>query len=70
MSLSAQVIAGNRLIGEFLVQWLGIVIGAVVSFHLGLRASRSVAASLVLLPILLAILANTAIYERRSAGVL
>ncbi len=62
-SLVGQVLAGNRLIGEFVVQWAGIVAGAVISFHLGLRASRSIAASLVMLALTLAILGTTATYH-------
>ena len=63
VSVCAQVLVGNRLIGEFAVQWLGIIAGAVISCHLGLRLSGSVAASFVTLPLLLALIANTAIYH-------
>ena len=63
VSMCAQVIAGNRLIGEFMVQWLGITIGAVVSFHLGLRLTRSVSALLLMVAFSVAILAATATYH-------
>lgn len=63
VSLCAQVLAGHRLMGEFAIQWLGIIAGAVIAFHLGLRASRSIVASLVMLPFALALLASTATYQ-------
>ncbi len=63
VSLGAQVLAGDRLIGEFAVHWLGIIAGAVLSFHLGLRASGSIVASLLTLPFALALLATTATYH-------
>lgn len=59
VSAGAQLLAGYRLIGEFLVQWLFIVAGVVLSFHVGLRLSHSIAASFVTLPFTLAILAAT-----------
>lgn len=59
VSLCAQVFAGDRLIGELAVHWLGIIAGAVLSFHLGLRASGSVAASLAMLAFTLPLLAAT-----------
>ncbi|MBI4486020.1 MAG: hypothetical protein HY655_08425 [Acidobacteria bacterium] len=63
VSLCAQVLVGNRLIGEFAVQWIGIIAGAVISFHLGLRASRSIAASTLMMAVTVALLADTAIYH-------
>src|SRR5688572_20048042 len=55
VSAAAQQVVGYRLIGEFFVHWIFIVAGAVISFCLGLRLSRSVVASLVTmsLPLLL-----------------
>lgn len=63
VSLCAQLLVGNRLIGEFAVQWLGIIAGGVVSFHLGLRASGSIGASFIMLAFALALLATTATYH-------
>lgn len=63
ISACAQLLSGNRLIGEFAVQWLGIVVGALVSFHLGLRLSGSIAASFVMLAFSVPILAATATYH-------
>ena len=63
ISACGQLIAGNRLIGEFAIQWLGIVVGAVVSFHLGLRLSGSIGASLITLAFSIPILAATATYH-------
>lgn len=63
ISACGQLISGNRLIGEFAVQWLGIVVGAVVSFHLGLRLSGSIAASFIMLAFSIPILAATATYH-------
>jgi hypothetical protein len=63
VSVVGQRLAGNRLIGEFAIQWLAIISGALISFHLGYRASRSVAASLVTMAFAVAILAATATYH-------
>ena len=63
LSAAAQLLTGNRLIGEFALQWLGIIAGAVISFHLGLRLSRSVMASLVMFVFAVAMLAMTAPYH-------
>lgn len=59
VSAAAQLLTGYRLIGEFLVQWSFIVAGVVISFHLGLRLSHSVGASLVMMFLMLPILAAT-----------
>src|SRR5262245_30136423 len=45
LSALGQLASGYRLIGEFALQWLCITAGAVLAFHLGLRLSRSPAAS-------------------------
>lgn len=63
VSLCAQVLVGNRLIGEFAVQWMGIVAGAAISFQLGLRASGSRAASLLMAVFPVVLLASTATYH-------
>ena len=44
-----QLLVGYRLIGEFAMQWLFIVAGVVIAFHLGLGLSRSIPASLAML---------------------
>ena len=44
VSAGAQRLVGYRLVGEFLIQWLFIVAGGVVSCHLALRLSQSIVA--------------------------
>jgi len=63
LSAGAQLLVGYRLIGEFLLQWTLIVAGVVIAFHLGLRLSRSVRASLAVLPLVLVIVADTPTYH-------
>jgi hypothetical protein len=63
LSALAQVAVGNRLIGEFGLQWLCIIIGAVLSFDLGLRLSRSMVASVVTFLLSLVILVATPTYN-------
>ena len=63
LSTVAQFLAGYRLIGEFGLQWLCIVTGAVVSFHLGFHLSRSLTASLVTLLLSLVVLIGTPTYH-------
>jgi hypothetical protein len=59
MTAAGQVLAGKRLIAEFVIQWVPMIIGATLSFHIALSISRSVTASLVTVPFMLAILAAT-----------
>ena len=47
LSMAGQLLSGHRLIGEFLLHWGFITAGAVISFGLGVRASRSVLLSFV-----------------------
>jgi hypothetical protein len=63
VSAFAQVLVGHRLIGEFLIQWLFIVLGMVLAFHLSLRLSRSVVASLATTVVTFALLASTPTYH-------
>jgi 4-amino-4-deoxy-L-arabinose transferase-like glycosyltransferase len=63
LSAGAQLLVGYRLIGEFLLQWALIVAGVVIAFHLGLRLSRSMRASLAVLPLVLVIVADTPTYH-------
>ncbi|OFW51109.1 MAG: hypothetical protein A3G77_15915 [Acidobacteria bacterium RIFCSPLOWO2_12_FULL_68_19] len=63
VSLAAQTLVGNRLVGEFAVQWLGIIAGSVIAFHVGLRASGSIVWSLVMLAFALPLTATTATYH-------
>ena len=63
LATAAQLASGGRLIGEFLRQWLYILAGVIIAFHLGLRLSRSVAATLAVLVPTLVILANTPTYH-------
>jgi hypothetical protein len=55
--------AGNRLIGEFARQWLFLVAGAVLSFHLTVRRARSAAPAIAALPVMLLVLTATPIYH-------
>jgi hypothetical protein len=59
MTAAGQALAGKRLIAEFVLQWVPIIIGGTLSFHFALRLSGSVAASLATVPFTLAILAAT-----------
>lgn len=43
VSAGAQILTGHRPIGEFLVHWIFIVAGIVLSLHLAMQLSRSVA---------------------------
>ncbi len=63
LSMAAQWLAGYRLIGEFLVHWMFITAGVVLSFHLGLRLSRSIVASLATLAVALLLLSTTPSYH-------
>lgn len=63
VSAAAQVLVGHRAIGEMLVHWLCITVGVVVSFDLGLRASRSLGASVVMLLLTLLVLVLTPTYH-------
>jgi hypothetical protein len=59
----AQLVSGQRLIGEFVRQWLFILGGFGVATHIGLRASQSTRATLVVMAMALPILAVTPIYH-------
>ena len=59
ISAGAQWLAGNRLLAEFLLQWSGIVVGALIAFRIALELSQSVRAAIVTVPFTLAILAAT-----------
>ncbi len=63
LSMAAQRLAGYRLIGEFLVHWIFITAGVVLSFHLGLRLSRSIVASFATLVVTLVLLSTTPTYH-------
>jgi len=63
MSAAAQLVSGRRLIGEFVLQWIFIVAGVVLSFDLGLRVSRSAAAVLAVVPVVFLMLASTPTYH-------
>ncbi len=62
-SVAGQIVSGHRLIGELVIHWAGIIAGALMAFHLGLRASGSAAASLGMLAFTLPLLATTATYH-------
>jgi hypothetical protein len=63
LSAGAQWLSGDRLIAEYARQWVFIVTGVVLAFHLGLQLSRSVAATVAVLPLTLAVLAGTPTYH-------
>jgi len=63
LSAAAQLLTGYRLIGEFLTQWLFIMAGVLIAFHLGLRVSRSRAAVWVTFPLTLIVLAYAPTYH-------
>jgi hypothetical protein len=63
LSAGMQLLVGYRLIGEFATQWLFITAGVVISFHLGLRLSRSVPVSLVMFAVTLPIVAYAPTYH-------
>ncbi|MBI3049031.1 MAG: hypothetical protein HYY76_12060 [Acidobacteria bacterium] len=63
LSAGMQLVFGYRLIGEFLMHWLFITAGVVISFHVGLRLSRSIGASLVMFALALPIVAFTPTYH-------
>ena len=60
---AVQVISGYRLVGEFIRQWLFILAGFAICVHLGLRLSRSVGATLLMMSAALLILTVTPIYH-------
>ena len=60
---AAQALSGYRLIGEFVRQWLFILAGFGIASHLGLRISRSTAATLAMMTTPLLLLAVTPIYH-------
>jgi len=59
LSYLAQMLFGHRLLGEFIKQWALMIPGMVVSAHLAVRLSRSVAASTVTMMIAVINLAVT-----------
>jgi len=63
MSAAAQWAVGYRLIGEFLIQWTFIVASILIGFHLAIRLSHSVGASLTATLIAIAIVAATPTYH-------
>jgi 4-amino-4-deoxy-L-arabinose transferase-like glycosyltransferase len=63
LSAGAQLLVGYRLIGEFVLQWVFIAGGVVIAFHLGRRLSRSIAALIAVLPLVLVVLAVTPTYH-------
>lgn len=63
LSTVAQLLVGYRLIGEFGLQWLCIIAGAVLSLHLALRLSGSITASVVTGLLALSVLPVTPTYS-------
>ncbi len=63
LSAAMQLVVGYRLIGEFLMGWLFITAGVVIAFHLGLRLSQSVGATLVMFLLALPIVAYAPTYH-------
>ena len=63
LSMAAQWLSGYRLIGEFLIHWILITAGVVLSFQLGSRLSGSVAALLAALAVALVLLSLAPTYH-------
>lgn len=63
LSAAMQLLVGYRLIGEFAMQWLFIAAGVVIAFHLGLRLSRSTAATAAMFALTLPIVAYAPTYH-------
>ena len=63
ISTGVQWLVGYRLIGEFLIHWTFIVASVVLGFHLALRLSRSVAASLTTTVLAIVIIASTPTFQ-------
>lgn len=63
LAAGTQLLSGHRLIGEFARQWLFIVTGVVIACHLGLRLSRSIAATAAVMAIALLILSQGPTYH-------
>ena len=59
LSAAGQWLTGYRLIGEFAIQWLAIIAGAVLAFDIGYRLSRTLLPSLAGLACALALLSVT-----------
>jgi len=60
LSAVVQWLVGYRLIGEFLVHWLFLLAAILLGFHLALRLSHSMAASLAMIPVTLLCLGSAA----------
>jgi hypothetical protein len=60
---ATQLVSGHRLIGELLRQWCFIVAGMVVACHLGIRLSRSPAATLLMMGLPIIVLAEAPTYH-------
>ena len=59
LSAAMQYLVGYRLLSEFLLQWTFIVAAVVIAFHLSVRLSRNVSASVVMmLPVILDLAAS------------
>lgn len=63
MSTAVQWAVGYRLIGEFAIHWTFIVASILIGFHLALRLSRSVWASVVTTLIAIAIVGATPTFQ-------
>jgi len=63
MSAAVQWAVGYRLIGEFLIQWTFIVASILIGFHLAIRLSHSVVASLTTTAVSIAVIAATPTYH-------
>lgn len=63
LAAGTQILAGQRLIGEFARQWLFIIAGVVIACHLALRLSRSAAATAIVMAIAVLLLGQTPTYH-------
>ena len=63
VTTAVQWLAGNRLVGEFLIHWSFLIGAVLVGFHLAVRLSGSVTASLATSILVVAALAATPTYN-------
>jgi len=63
VSTATQWLVGNRLIGEFAVQWLFMAASLVLGFHLAVRLSHSLVASVTTTLIVVVLLLSTATFQ-------
>jgi hypothetical protein len=63
VSVVGQLASGHRLIGEFVADWLFMLVSIAIAFRIALRTSRSLTASVVTLLLAVVLLAGTPVYH-------